>query len=159
LIPYGIGDGLAADAARGSSRRCSLNELEMFMFVITGSGTYYVPGLWIFAACAVLVSGWLLTLAWRRARRKAKIRERDDYLRAQLGLGDEGRVSAPPWSIEELGGECFVVRDANGQALSYVYFNDDPHLREVSKRLTSDEARRIAANIAKLPDLLAKPAQ
>jgi hypothetical protein len=118
LIPYGIGHGLAADAARGSSRLCSLNELEMFMFVITGSGTYYVPGLWIFAACAVLVSGWLLTLAWRRARRKAKIRERDDYLRAQLGLGDEGRVSAPPWSIEELGGECFVVRDANGQALS-----------------------------------------
>jgi hypothetical protein len=145
--------------ARGSSRLCSLNELEMFMFVITGSGTYYVPGLWIFAACAVLVNGWLLTLAWRRARRKAKIRERDDYLRAQLGLGDEGRVSAPPWSIEELGGECFVVRDANGQALSYVYFDDDPHLREVSKRLTSDEARRIAANIAKLPDLLAKPAQ
>jgi len=35
------------------------------MFVITGSGPYYVPGLWIFAACAVLVSGWLLTLARR----------------------------------------------------------------------------------------------
>ena len=133
------------------------NELEMFMFVIMGNGTYYVPGLWIFAACAGLVAGWL-TLAWRRAaRRKAKIRERDDCLRAQLGLGDEGRVPAPPWSVEELGGECFVVRDANGQALSYVYFDDDPHLREVSKRLTSDEARRIAANIAKLPDLLQRP--
>jgi hypothetical protein len=131
----------------------------MFMFVVTGSGTYYIPGLWIFAACAVVVVGWL-TLAWRRvARRKAKIRERDDYLRAQLGLGDESHVPAPPWSIEERGGECFVVRDASGQALSYVYFDDDPHLREVSKRLTSDEARRIAANIAKLPDLLAKPAQ
>jgi hypothetical protein len=131
----------------------------MFMFILTGSGTYYVPASWIFAACAVLVAGWL-TLAWRRAaQRKAKIRKRDDYLRAQFGLGDEGRVPAPPWSIEELGGECFVVRDANGQALSYVYFDDDPHLREVSKRLTSNEARRIAVNIAKLPDLLVSPAQ
>jgi hypothetical protein len=118
-----------------------------------------LPELWFFAACAVLVAGWL-TLAWRRsARRKAKIRERVDYLRAQLGLGDENSVPAPPWSIEELGGECFVVRDANGQALSYVYFDDDPYLREVSKRITSDEARRFAANTAKLPDLLAKPAQ
>jgi len=47
-----------------------------------------------------------------------------------------------------------VVRDASGQALSYVYFDDDSPLREVSKRLTSHEARRIAANIARLPDLL-----
>jgi hypothetical protein len=31
----------------------------------------------------------------------------------------------PPWSIEELA-ECFIVRDANGQALAYVYFEDEP---------------------------------
>jgi hypothetical protein len=30
----------------------------------------------------------------------------------------------PPWSVEELA-ECFIVRDANGQALAYVYFSED----------------------------------
>jgi hypothetical protein len=33
------------------------------------------------------------------------------------------RQFPPPWKIEELA-DCFVVRDDNGQALSYVYFED-----------------------------------
>jgi hypothetical protein len=32
----------------------------------------------------------------------------------------------PPWSAEEEMDACFIVRDHNGQALAYVYFEDEP---------------------------------
>ena len=59
----------------------------------------------------------------------------------------EPRRFPPPWSVEEQD-RYYAVRDHDGQQLAYVYF-DDP--RAATTPLTRDEARRIAANVAKLP--------
>ena len=70
----------------------------------------------------------------------------------------EPRRFPPPWSVDDpdtkLGQDCFIVRDANGHALAYVYFEEEPGRRAATRLMTRDEARRIAANIAKLPELL-----
>ena len=66
----------------------------------------------------------------------------------------ERRRFRPPWKVEEHS-ESFIVTDADEQPLAYVYFSEEPVRRTSTKRLTKDEARRIAANIAKLPELIA----
>jgi hypothetical protein len=63
------------------------------------------------------------------------------------------RSFPPPWSSEEHSG-YFVVRDKNGQAIAYVYYGSTAGRRPDATLLTKDEGRRIAANIAKLPNLL-----
>jgi hypothetical protein len=60
----------------------------------------------------------------------------------------------PPWSAEVTPNFC-IVRDANGQALSYIYYDSEPGWRSAAKLLTGDEARRIATNIVK-PELLGR---
>jgi hypothetical protein len=58
----------------------------------------------------------------------------------------------PPWSIEERQ-ESFIVKDANGQHLAYLYFEDEPQRQLSTKRLSPDEAFLVAVNIAKLPSV------
>ena len=58
-----------------------------------------------------------------------------------------------PWTIEASNDACFIVRDKNRYALAYVYYELEPGRRTAANLLTKDEAQRIAANIAKLPEL------
>lgn len=58
-----------------------------------------------------------------------------------------------PWTIVE-NPESFEVLDADGVKLAFVYFEDEPLRRALVKRLSKDEARRLAKEIARLPALV-----
>jgi hypothetical protein len=60
----------------------------------------------------------------------------------------------PPWTVEQIPGG-YKVRDANGQSLAYVYGRKSRADADTAGVLTMDEAQRVAANIAKLPNYLA----
>jgi hypothetical protein len=68
----------------------------------------------------------------------------------------EERRFLAPWTVEEYRGISYIVRDANRFAVAYVYFDSEPRRRAAANLMTEDEERKIAAGIAKLPELLWK---
>lgn len=73
--------------------------------------------------------------------------------RAPDNATPERRHFRPPWLVEDLM-SCFVVKARSGQELAFIYYEEDPRRRSIVKLLSRDEARRIAAAIAKLPDMV-----
>ena len=67
-----------------------------------------------------------------------------------------GRRFPPPWTVVE-NAESFWVQDAGGQTVGWFYFRHNEETARQAKVLTRDEARRMAVNFARLPELLAKP--
>ena len=59
----------------------------------------------------------------------------------------------PPWTVEKIPGG-FKVLDTNGQSLAYVHGRESKADADTAHVLTMDEARRVASNIAKLPQFL-----
>jgi hypothetical protein len=53
----------------------------------------------------------------------------------------------------------YVIRGANRQGLAYIYPRENEAEARQAKMLTKDEARRIAINFARLPELLSKAEQ
>jgi hypothetical protein len=73
--------------------------------------------------------------------------------RAADDAAPEQRHFQPPWLVEDLT-SCFVVKARGGQELAFVYYEEDPRRRLIVKLLSRDEARRVAAAIAKLPEMV-----
>ena len=71
----------------------------------------------------------------------------------KIATAMKGRRFPPPWSVEDLGA-AFVVKDSARHKLAYVYYEEGPGRRSAAKLLSKDEARRIAANFAKRPEVL-----
>jgi hypothetical protein len=69
------------------------------------------------------------------------------------------RAASLPAALNDRGEQQRVLHRPrpHGQALGYFYFENEPGRRSPARPLTKDEARRMAANFAKLPELLHSP--
>ena len=59
----------------------------------------------------------------------------------------------PPWTVHH-NEDAYWVEDASGQRFAYCYFRDAQSIGSGVHYMTRDGARRIACNVAKLPQLI-----
>jgi hypothetical protein len=70
-------------------------------------------------------------------------------------MTEHRRRFPPPWSVEEHpGGESFIIRDAKGQALAFVYFEDETVPTDVHEAPDSRRGPAHRCQHRKLPELL-----
>jgi hypothetical protein len=105
----------------------------------------------------------ITAVVWEAARRLMEWREINLRSGTLDGLApmDTGhrpvtppRRFPPPWRVVEMPGG-YAVEDADGQQLCMFYGSRAaPDVARRAQTLTMDEARRLAANFARLPELL-----
>lgn len=64
----------------------------------------------------------------------------------------------PPWTVHS-NDDAYWVQDADGKQFGFCYWRDDMAGITSAAILSRDEARRLATNIARLPQLLGRPAR
>ena len=55
----------------------------------------------------------------------------------------------PPWTFEDHNNACFIVKEANGLAVAYVYHVEEPGRRAAASLLSRDEATNYRLGIMK----------
>jgi hypothetical protein len=58
-----------------------------------------------------------------------------------------------PWKLVEHD-ESFAIVDAGNTVLALIYHEDEPGRRSNMRRLSREDARRLASQVVKLPELL-----
>jgi hypothetical protein len=126
---------------------------------VLGSGWIAAIGLTILVFLAIL---FIPGLVWEAVERLMAWREIKPHSSTSGGSAprDTGcrpmtpsHRFPPPWRVVELPGG-YAVEDANGQWLCTFYGRAEPNVAQQAGDLTLDEARQLAANFARLPELL-----
>jgi hypothetical protein len=124
-----------------------------------GSGWIPTIGLAILVFLAI---PFITGLVWEAVERLMEWREIKPHSGTSEGSAptDTGRRPMtppsrfpPPWRVVELPGG-YAVEDANGQWLCTFYGRAEPNIGQQAGDPTMDEARRLAADFARLPELL-----